>query len=235
MPTPEIYELWRLENVAFDIAGNFGNTGDVAVARMTRLVNRAMIKIAGNNRRWTWLRTKDSFTTVANVREYSLRLDAKEITKFWMEGSNRGEIIRVPEGFDEDGAITSGSPSLFDWRGVDSNGAKVVEFYPLPGAGIEIFYRFYRHITPVKDGGVDLRSAWGIPPNICELLIEVATALAWQGINDKRFYEQVNMATTMIQDAYDADQENIATRYRQKSQESDDRDDGPRFEPRFGY
>jgi hypothetical protein len=235
MSAPEMYELYRLENIAYDVGLNFGNTGDVAIARNFRLVNRAMVKIAGHDRRWSWLRTKDKILTVAGRYEYSLRVDAKEVTKFWMEGANRGEIIRIPEGFEEDANLTQGVPNLYDWRGVDSQGARVVTFYPAATPGIEIWYRFFKHIMPIKDGSCDVRTYWGIPPNIAELLIEVTTALAWQGINDKRFSDQVVMVSQMIDDAYAADQSNVGTRYRAQSQEGSKADDEPHFEPRFGY
>lgn len=236
--TPESYELFRLENIAYDVALNFGNVGDVALARMQRLVQRAMFLVAGHDRRWSWLEARDSIVTVSAQEEYSLSELVREVESFWIEESNRQKLSRIPTNYFQElvpmPTDASGAPRMYDFRGVDSSGNKVVSFYPIPDDAIEIFYRFSKQIVPVKNVQQDIRQAWGIPANIASVVIETATALAYQGVNDARYQNQLALCTAMIDAAYAADQSHPDTTYRARLQAGNTHADGPLLGPLYG-
>jgi hypothetical protein len=220
MPTiPDDNELFRFGEVAFDVAQIFGVTTEQGLTRARRALNRAMIDIAGHDRKWSWLRTKSSLLTIADTREYSLEREVRmDINHFWMEGANRGNIHRVPTGklvkAIPDPSGYSGTPGLFDYEGVDSSGCVVVSFFPTPASAIEIFYRFTKQIRPISDADKDLRSAWGIPQNMLETLTQKAAAMMIQGVNSERFKEMDGLSRALIEEAYAADQSRLNTTYR---------------------
>lgn len=220
MSTPlEDNELFRFGEVAFDVAQIFGSTTAQGLTRARRSLNRAMIYIVGHDRRWSWLRTKQSFMTIADTREYSLQREVRaDIEQFWMEGANRGTIRRVPTGqfvkAVPDPASYSGTPYLFDYEGVDSSGCIVISLFPTPSAAVEIFYRHTKQITPINDPDKDIRQYWGLPQNMLEPLTQKAAAIMVQGVNGKRFQELNTEAERLILEAYAADQSKQNTTYR---------------------
>jgi hypothetical protein len=240
MSVPEIDDLTSFEAIAYDVAVNFGNTSTQSQQKMQRHVNRAAQRIATwKKRRWSWLWVNDYFLTISGTEEYSLPLDVQDVMEFWIQDSNRQKLDRIPTGkFRElvpDATSDSGTPRLYDWRGVDSNGAKVVSLWPIPSADdLKIYYRYKRYITPIVNIQDNVRAKWGMPPDVIEGLVEWATALAFVGINDARQKEHMQIAETIIDQAYADDQENQDTTYRMTPFEGDSMDDGPVFESRFG-
>lgn len=216
---PDENELFRFGEVAYDVAQIFGSTTEQGLTRARRALNRAMIYIAGHDRKWSWLRTKSSLMTVDDTREYSLDREARaDINHFWMEGSTRGKIYRVPTGqfvrSVPDPENYSGNPYLFDYEGVDSSGAVVVSFFPTPSAAIEVFYRFTRKIKPISEEDKDIRVAWGIPEDMLEALTQKAAAMCVQGISGERYDAMNAEAERLILEAYAADQSRQNTTYR---------------------
>lgn len=233
-------ELFRFGHVAFDVAQIFGVTNSQGIDRARRCVNRAMIYIAGHDRKWSWLRTKDSFNTIADTREYSLQREVRgDISYMWMEGSTRGQIKRIPTGQFlrgvPDPSNYSGNPYLFDFEGVDSSGIIVVSLFPTPSSALEVFYRFTRHIKPINDESKDVRAYWGLPQNMLEPLTQKAAALCVQGTNSERFRELNGDAEAMINDAYASDQSRQNTTYRATLQGTPEAIvSGPMLPPEFG-
>lgn len=241
MPTePEVNELFRFDEIAFDVAQIYGSTTEQGLKRARRSLNRAMIAIIGHDRKWSWLKVKDSFNTVADTREYSLPKDVRaDIQHMWMEDSNRGMISRIPTTKfvkrEPDAESTTGTPTLFDYEGVDSSGCVVISLYPTPSSAIEVFYRYTRRIKPIDDGGKDVRSYWGLPDEMLEALIQKAAALCVQGSNNSRYMELTESADFLIEEAYRADQSKSNTRYIAGDiGEGGQPDDGPRLPPEFG-
>lgn len=215
---PEDYEMFRIENIAFDVGQIFGATTDQGIARARRCVYRAALYIAGQNRRWKWLKTKDSFLTIASTQEYSLRDDVKVLHQMWMEGATRGVIHRIPTTEKvrriTSPSETSGNPYLFDEEGVDSSGAPVISLWPVPASAIEVFYRFTRDILPPTDPSDEIMSYWGMPRRMLEPLTQKAAALCIEGVNSVRFDKLNGLAEALIEDAYAADQESTLTTFR---------------------
>lgn len=238
---PENDELFRFGEIAFDVASIYGVTTEQGLKRARRALNRAMISIVGHDRKWSWLRVKDSFNTVADIREYSLQREVRaDISHFWMEGASPGRIERVPTGqlldVEPDPESVTGTPSLFDYEGVDSSGAVVVSFYPTPSGIFEIFYRYTRRIKPLNDVDKDVRAYWGLPDEMLEALTQKAAALCVQGMSTERFMNLTAIADRLIEDAYAADQSRTNTRYiAAMIGEDGGPGPGPRLPPEFGY
>ena len=240
MTTPQIYELFRLEDLAYDVGFNSGNTGSQGIERGVRLLNRAAILIAGHDKRWSWLYAKDSVLTEVGQEEYSLACDVRELTSMWMEGSYRQKLDRIPTTqftqLEPQSSSVTGTPRLYDLRGVDSSGNKVISLYPVPSVGsIEVFYRYYRQLLPLTDQQKSVISGWGMPVNLVPVLIEVATALSFQGLNDTRYNDQFTIANGSIESAYAADQARPDTIYRARDQAATlgADDGGARLPPEF--
>lgn len=199
-----------------------------------------MLDIAGHDRRWTWLKTVDSFNTIVGTREYSLRRDTKlPIHQMWMEGINRQRIDRIPTSqFVEqvpNPELATGLPRLFDEEGVDSSGAPVVSLYPIPSTIVEVKYRFTRQILPASDPSQDVRVVWGLPVNMLEVLTQNAAAMAMQGTNSSNYFQVKGTARQLTEEAYAADQAKPHTSFRAPMiSDRDSVQDGPMLPPAFG-
>lgn len=238
MADPTQEQLYRFKDIVFDVATNFGNTSQQAQNRIGRLVNRAAVRIAGGNRRWSWALVKDSFMAASGVEEYSLNQDVGTLQMVWLEGNNRQKLDRIPSRqFRElvpDPINDSGIPRLYDFNGVDSNGCKVITLYPIPSGQVEVFYRYRRLLLPIQNGETNVWARWGMPPNIIECLIEYATALSFKGIDEARHDRQLAQAEAMVLDAYGDDQENMDTRIRIPFDEEMEDEGEVLLPPQFG-
>lgn len=239
LPIPDENEFFRIENIAYDVGLAFGSTTDQSLARIRRCIYRAALSIAGNEqRRWSWLKSVDSFMTSATVQDYQIRRDVKVLHHLWMEGVSRQRIDRLPTTqFVErvpDSSLATGIPRLFDEQGVNSSGAKIISLYPVPASELEVFYRFTRQIVPFNDPSADIRTLWGMPENLLEPLTNKAIALAAQGTSSAKFAELTTFAEQMIDDAYASDQSKQYTTYRAPMiQGRDALEDGPMLPPQF--
>lgn len=204
----------------------FGSTTDQGLTRSRRALNRAMLALAGTNRRWTWLKVKDTFNTISATREYSIRRDVKVLHQLWMSGANRQRIDRIPTStFVErvpNPTEASGNPRFYDEEGVDSSGAKILSLYPVPASILEINYRFTRQIVPILTPEADIRSYWGVPEHLLEALTNKAAAFAMRGANNTKAMELEGLANAQIDEAYASDQESTPTTFRAPMQEGRD-------------
>lgn len=238
-PELEDDELFRFGEIAYDVAHIFGVTTEQGLKRARRSLNRAMIDLVGHDRKWSWRKTKDSFFTLANVREYSMQRDVRaDIQHFFMEGANRGIITRIPTTkfvkIEPDANTTTGTPTMFDYEGVDSSGCIVVSFYPIPASAIEVFFRYTKLIKPLSDPDKDVRTYWGLPDNMLNALTQKAAAFCVQGTNQEKYMELNAGAEAEIALAYAADQARSNTRYIAKTLGNHDRVDGdPLLPPQF--
>jgi hypothetical protein len=237
--TFEPNELYRLENVVLDVARNFGNESTQSKDRIKRMINRAATRIIGHDRKWSWLYVVDSFETAADVETYSLNQDTRSLLMLWKTGDNRGPIDRIPSRqfrkYVPDESTYSGVPRLWDEAGVDTNGSKVISLFPVPDNTYTVKYQYYRHLLPVRNDQTNLWAYWGMPPNIIEILIQMATALTFKGIDDDRYQTDIAEAEAMIVDAYAADQEKGNTIIRAPAEDPDNFfSDGPMMPWNFG-
>lgn len=217
---PSADELFRFGDIAYDVGLNFGSTTEQALDRAKRCLNRAATILAGHDRRWSWLRVKDSLTTTDGENEYSLPEDFRKEEQFWIQDTTRIKLERLGTArktkLIPDPTLSSGTPRIYDFEGVDSSGSKIVTFWPVPDDDIEIWFRYSRFLLPIKNDEKSLRSYWGMPPNIIEVLVQKATALASQGVNAEKYFALNNAADAAIAEAYAADQANPDATYQAK-------------------
>lgn len=237
---PEDDEYFRIENIAYDVGLAFGSTTNQGIARARRCIYRAALALSGFDRRWTWLQVKDTFDTVIQQQEYSLRDDMKVLHQMWMQGTNRQRIDRIPTSqFVErvpNPDLATGIPRLFDEQGVDSSGAKVISLYPNPNAALTVYYRFTKRIMPPRDPSATIQTLWGMPAELLEPLVQKATAFALQGVNSARYEELNQLAEMLINDAYACDQAKPHTTYRAVMVEGRENImDGPMLPSTYGW
>lgn len=231
-------ELYRLENVTLDVARNYGNESTQMLAKIKRVINQAAILVAGHDRKWSWMLVNDSFNTVSGIENYHLNQDVRDLLLFWKTGENRGTIDRIGTGlfkkYVPDTTVYSGVPRMWDEQGVDTNGAKIISLFPVPGGVYEINYRYFRHLLPLRNDQNDLRSYWGMPPNIIEAcLIPMATALLYKHVDDDRYKTERGEAEAQIELAYGADQQKANTVIRVPGDDPDRFYSDPMLPPNF--
>ena len=234
--TPEIEDLYRFKNVAFDVAQIYGVTTPQGIARAKRSLNRAAISLVSKGRKWSWLKVVGSFDTIVDEIEYSLS-DVEKIHQMWIQDTNRRVLDEVTdEKFTKavpDRTEASGTPSCYREEGVDSNGDKIISLYPVPSEVEEIFYRYTRRINPINNDEQDIRVAWGIPPSVLEPLTLLAAAMCCQGSNQRKYTELKLEAEAEIERAYAEDQHSPNKVYRAPIHGAAPRDDGPQLPPTY--
>jgi hypothetical protein len=240
MTAPAADELFRFLDIAYDVGLNFGSTTDQGLDRAKRCLNRAATQLAGHDRRWSWLRVKDSILTVQGEPEYSLPPDFRKEEQFWIQEGSRRKLGRISTALKTelvpDAELRTGIPSLYDFEGVDSVGSRVATFWPCPSEDdIEIWFRYSRFILPIRDDQKSLRASWGMPPNIIEVLVQKASALAIQGINSDKYFALNNAADAQIAEAYAADQSHPDATYQARLVgEGRPAQEGPLLPPEYG-
>lgn len=238
MTAPGVGDLFRFVDIAHDVGLIFGSTTDQGLVHAKRCLNRAAIEIAGHDRRWTWMRVKDSLLTTADEPEYSLPADFRKEEQFWIQESARRKLKPLPAAqrteFAPDAALVTGTPEFYDFEGVDSSGSRILLLYPTPSAAdIEIWFRYSRFLLPIKEDEKSLRSWWGMPPNVIGVLTKKAGALAIEGINSARYFQKNKEADDEIDAAYAADQSRPDAVYRAKLVGEHDRFRGPQLPPDY--
>lgn len=192
----------------------------------------------GGQRTWSWMQVTDSFPTVSGTEEYSLRQDVQVLHELWIQGTNRTLLVRIPttqrRRFVPDPSQYSGVPTMWDEAGVDTTGAKIVSLFPVPGGVYTVYYRFHKHVLPARQDQQDLRAYWGMPANVIECVIQMATALSFKGIDDDRYQLERGEAETMVDAAYAVDQVKGNTTIRVPANNTDDYHGGPKLPPAFG-
>ncbi len=239
MTAPGVGDLFRFIDIAYDVGLILGVTTDQGLDRSKRCLNRAAVQLAGHDRRWTWMRVKDSLLTTADEPEYSLPADFRKEEQFWIQESARRKLAPLPAAqrteFAPDAALVTGTPEFYDFEGVDSSGSRIVTLYPVPSAAdIEIWFRYSRFLLPIKEDEKSLRSWWGMPPNIIEVLIQKAGALAIEGTNSVRYFQKNKEADDAIAAAYAADQSRPDAVYRAKLVGEEERRRLPQLPPEYG-
>lgn len=232
-------DIFRFGNIAYDVGVIFGSTTDQGLARCKRAINRAMLDITRKDRRWSWLRTVWELNTAQGVREYSLDVSLKKIHQIWVTGLSRQKIDRIPTGkFVElvpNPEQSQGIPRLYDLEGVDSQGAIVASFYPVPSGVYLIKYRGTKKALPIREDETDVRAWWGMPDSLHEALLQKAAALACQGVNNAKYTELNAAAEALIEDEYASDQASPGTTYRAPMGDDwDAMSDGPMLPPQYG-
>lgn len=196
--------------MVLDIARQYGDESTQVKTRIGRLVNRAATLVIGHDRNWSWLKITSSFTTSASTETYSLDKPVRQLLHFYAQGDNRRVIKRIPSTqfrqYVPNPSLYSGLPTMWDEQGVDSTGSKIISLFPVPTAVETIYYQYFRHILPIKQDQQDLWSYWGMPPNVIECVIQMATALMFKGIDDDRYQLERGEAEAMTADAFGADQ-----------------------------
>ena len=110
-----------------------------------------------------------------------------------------------------------------------------VGLYPIPDAAYTLKWDGVRRITLLSADSDDVRVVTGMPVNLVDVLIEMATAIGWKEIDDAAASEQMQEVLIRLKGAYSDDQHNIEDRLIMAPFESDeiDRYFDPQLDPRF--
>jgi hypothetical protein len=228
-------ERFTFLEIATVVAENFGSTSAQSITRCKKLVNRAAERLVGHGRKWSWTKITDTFDTVADQAEYSLNDDVRKPFLFALTGSTRGKLECMPDrSFVEavpDADETSGSPTLWRLDGVDSNGQVQIALWPVPDAVYTVQYKYWKQMEPMVEDDDDVRSKMGLPAHMLEVLIQIATALSFKGIDDARYNDDMAEAMAMLDAAYADDQDNPDVTIRAPERTRDELTDGEPIYP----
>lgn len=124
---------------------------------------------------------------------------------------------------------------MYDFVGRDSSGAIQVRLWPIPDTEYRIYVDFKKNIEHMRQDQDDAREFFSLPPDMLEILIQMATALSFKGIDDARYTEDMAEAEFMLANAYADDQENNDTVIRAREIETEETIiDGPIYPSNIG-
>lgn len=219
-------DLFTLSNLADAVCLNIGDTSDITQAKAKKWVNRALIRFSEMGM-WSWqYQYAATLSTVAAQETYSLS-DVLKINSIYTSGPTQRTLKLI-----EDRAFramypnntSSGTPYYWRRMGASTATANTIKIglYPIPDGTYTIKYDYVKPITLLTSDSDDIRLITGMPMNLIDLVIEMATAVGWKEIDDKDSSNQMKECLARLAAAYGDDQSEIDERLIMSPMESDD-------------
>lgn len=239
--------LFLLSDLKTQVCQNIGATDDVTMAKAGKWINRALIRFSEMGI-WSWQRVFDqSFpgatsVTVNGTSIYSVK-NCLEMHSLYYDpaGSQWGRLILMGDREFRQAyqcPTATGRPYLYLQRGranPDTSNLDVLKIglYPIPDAAYTLKWDGIKPITLLTSDSGDVRVLTGMPVNMVDILIEMATQIGWRDIDDAKDSEQMNEVLRRLGAAYDKDNHSIEDVHRMRGFDEEDYYRDPVLPPQF--
>lgn len=233
-------DLFRLDYLADQVGLNLGATDDISLAKAKKYLNRALIRFSEMGI-WSWQYAPgQSFSTVNGTETYEFA-NVLKIKSMWMASPIQRRLSLVNDrqfrGLYPNTSAT-GTPYLYRKAGYSSTtvDAPKFAFYPIPNGVFTVYYDCIRPITLMSADTNDVRLITGMPSNLIDILIEMATAIGYKEIDDSMSAKQMEECMLRLSAAFREDQSEIDDVMVMRAFESEDayRYDDPVLPPQYG-
>lgn len=217
-------DLFTLQDLQTQVCLNLGATDDISMAKAGKYINRALIRFAEMGE-WSWQRVYDqpfpgaTSVTVANQMTYEVR-NCLRMTSLYISSPTERKLVlmgdrefrsRFPNPF------ATGTPYYYLHRGRTANVTDKdilkIGLYPVPDAAYTLKWDGVRPITLLSSLTDDVRALTGMPVNLVDILIEMATAIGWKEIDDADAASQLQEVLARLKGAYNEDRHDIEDRH----------------------
>ena len=232
-------DLFQLQYIANQVCLNVGATDNLTQTKARLWINRCIIRMQEMGE-WSWQGAYGlSFNTVANQNTYTIPGVLKILTMYLSSPIQRKMTLLAERQFrrmyPNDSAV--GTPYYFRKAGwskatVDS---PIFGLYPIPDAIYTVKYDAILPIPLLVNDTDDIRLLTGMPSNLVDLIIEMATAIGFKEEQDVDSSSQMQECMVRLKAAYGDDHSEIEDRLVMAPMEADDIDRyfDPQLDPRF--
>lgn len=218
--------LFTLDDIALQVAQNYGDTSDITIAKAEKWINRALLRIneLGD---WSWLMKFDAtFNTTSGTETYTLGAGVKKIYALYYSDNVRRKLRlmddrRFREVFTYN-VTPTGTPLWYRLGGRSTiNGRRQVKLFPVPNATIAMYYDYRQEMPLLVNSTDDVRVVTGMPDHMVDALIEMATAISFREQDDSDYQSAIQEAEARLQRLLAEDETEIDDRIRMANFEGD--------------
>lgn len=231
--------LFTLADMATQVALNVGATDDFTMAKAKKWINRSILRFEEMGT-WGWQKVyAQVLSTVALQEEYSVQ-NILKITSMYLSTPIQRRMTLLDERqfrrmYPNNTAV--GTPYYYHttgWSTATINTRKYA-LYPIPDTIYTVKYDGIRPITLLSNDTDDIRLITGMPSNLVDIVIEMATAVGFKEEQDVDSSAQMQECIMRLKGAYQEDHSEIDDRLVMVPMEADDLDRyfDPQLDPRF--
>lgn len=200
-------DLFTLADLSNEVCLNVGDTSDVTQAFARKWINRALIRFSEVGY-WPWQYAyQQSVSTVAAQTTVDIT-NAIKVTSLYMSSPIQRNLVLVEDRqframFPND--TFTGCPYFYHVYGNSYTTANTLKLalYPIPDAIYSLKFDVIRPINLLSSDTDDIRVVTGMPSNLVDLVVEMATAIGYKADDDVKSGEQMKEAMLRLQQAYE--------------------------------
>ena len=195
-----VNSLFTLEDIATQVALNYGDQTDFTIEKAKKWVNRALLRI-NEMGDWSWLMVFDAtFNTASGTEAYTLADGVKRVYSLFITSSTARRKLKLVDDrrFREvytNTVTPQGTPHIYRLYGrstaVGFEGRRKVALWPVPNATYAMYYDYRREIPLFTDAldasGATVMEVTGMPAHMVDALIELATAISFRELDDSDY------------------------------------------------
>lgn len=208
--------LYTTTGLKAQVAKNVGSTDAITLSDAEIWLQRALIRFMELGE-WSWQKVYDQeIYTVANSKTVYVPNALKIYSLFMSSPIQRKLVLIEDRKFRQMYPNDTFTGSPYHWRtaGRSKFNPDTLEIglYPIPDAVYTLKYDGVRSISMPISVSQDIRTVTGMPTNLVDLVIEMATAIGFKGDDDRKASEQMSEALLRLERAYANDQSEIDDR-----------------------
>lgn len=200
---------------------NLGATDDLTQAKVKKHINRALIRFEEMGE-WSWQRVyaadfqTPSNVTVNGTAVYSVP-NCLRINALYMQTPIQRKLTLLDDRnfrrmYPNDTA--TGTPYYYRQAGRANASSSALDtlkigLYPIPDGAYALKWDGVRRIVLLSSDTDDVRLLTGMPVNLIDILIEMATAIAWKEIDDGDASAQMQEVMVRLKAAWSNDNHDI--------------------------
>lgn len=209
-------QLYTIRGIVRQVCQNVGSLDETTQEQAYTWVNRALIRFSELGE-WSWQKFYgESLTTVASQAIVTLP-NVFKVTSMFMASPYQKKLVMIEDRqfraqYPND--TFTGCPYFYRTAGTSKSNADAIElgFYPIPDAAYTINYDGVRPIALPTSLSQDIRQYTGMPANIVDIVIDMATAIGYEADDDVNEGPRFARAVARMEAAYQKDQSQIDDR-----------------------
>lgn len=209
-------QLYTIRGIVRQVCQNVGSLDEQTQEQAYTWINRALIRFSELGQ-WSWQKFYgESINTVSGQAIVTFQ-DVFEVTSMYMAAPYQKKLVLIEDRqfraqYPND--TFTGCPYFYRLAGTSKSVENAIEigFYPIPDAVYTISYDGVRPIALPTSLSQDIRQYTGMPANIVDIVIDMATAIGYEADDDVDENSRFMRAVARMESAYQKDQSKIDDR-----------------------
>lgn len=209
-------QLYTIRGMIRQVCQNVGSLDEQTQEQAYVWINRALIRFSELGQ-WSWQKFYgDTVDTVVNEAIVTLP-NVFEVTSMYMASPYQKKLVLIEDRqfraqYPND--TFTGCPYFYRLTGTSKSNADAIDvgFYPIPDSTYTIKFDGVRPISLPTSLSQDIRQYTGMPANIVDIVIDMATAIGYEADDDVDESSRFARAVARMEAAYQKDQSKIDDR-----------------------